>query len=525
MALVLGPVGAAGAATPSPEPTGPREGTYIVFSGAATRVDTDDDGVQRPKDPQEVTITISCTADGECESSGWPWSYDGERLPYDGSSGSWTLPQSGDWCDSQTNHRVRTMTIASVSATTLVGSEELPGSGWIDCSGTQTYVFGIRFDFTLDYVEGEPCVLDALICPPIEAPGPTAAGGRDATTAATRTVSSPSVLSRLAVPEQTLSLQQCALAAVLAVILALLMGFPTKLLSSVSDTLGERVAGWWRRIRPAPTPPPADATEEAGATIRVASRFRGWLPAALGVLAAALISAFVDPAFGFDGASARTFASIAIGFAVDIVLGWFVLIWVVGRLHPQATAAFEFRPLTLLVVGATVVFTRVSGFEPGIVFGLVAGVAFGTAIATAAAKARLALITLGWALGIGLLAWIGYALLADAGDGLGILFLRETLAALTSAGIAALPLALLPVRGLTGHQLFGWNRWVWGGAYATGLLAFFLVLMPMPGSWAEVHVSLVAWIAMYAIYAAVALGLWLAVTRPWARVPADRAAS
>ncbi len=512
--LALAPAAATPTPTPAPTEPAPAAGTAISYAGTAIRTDFDTEGAPHPAESMEVTVTIACTADQACVLSGMPLTF-GEELAYTGPSGVWEFPLEGSWC-SGLDARPHTVTLTSVTPAHLVAVVDAPGSGWYECDGGQVYTWGTRYDLDLPYLTGDACVIDAVTCPPATeqpvAEGPALADDERSLAAAPRTVTSPTVLSTLATPAETLSLQQCALAALLAVILALLMGFPTHLLGKVSDELGARASAWWRRIRP----PRAAPEGEAPAPIRTARSLRGWWPAALGVLAAALIASFIDPAFGFDAASLRQFGSIAIGFGLEVVVGWFVLIWVVGRLHPHATASFEFRPLTLLVVVATVVFTRVSGFQPGIVFGLVAGVAFGTAIATASAKARLALITLGWGLGLAILAWVGYTLLQDAGDALGAVFARETLASLTAAGISALPIALLPVAGLTGAGLFAWNRWVWGGAYAVGLLAFFLVLMPMPGSWDEVPFSLWTWAGMYAGYAAVALTLWLVVTRPWA---------
>ncbi len=100
-----------------------------------------------------------------------------------------------------------------------------------------------------------------------------------------------------------------------------------------------------------------------------------WWWAASGVALAALISAFVDPEFGFNPGSVRVVLSLLVSFAIDVALGWLIVIWVMRRLVPGATHTFLFRPATLLVVVAAVVFSRLTGFEPGIVFGLVAGVA------------------------------------------------------------------------------------------------------------------------------------------------------
>ena len=97
-------------------------------------------------------------------------------------------------------------------------------------------------------------------------------------------------------------------------------------------------------------------------------------------------------------------------FVLDVVIGWFVLLLIVRRTHPGAIATFDFKPLTLLVVAGAVLLTRITGFEPGIVFGLVAGVVFAGVIGTA--KARVALIGLGYAFAVGVLAWIGYSITA-----------------------------------------------------------------------------------------------------------------
>lgn len=90
--------------------------------------------------------------------------------------------------------------------------------------------------------------------------------------------------------------------------------------------------------------------------------------------------------------------------------------------------------------------------------------------------------------------------------------------------MAALPIALVPLRGLAGHAIWSWNRGVWAGCYAVGLFAFFVVLMPMPFSWGDVSWSLWAWIGAYLTYAAVAITAWLLLARPWERPPVEPAA-
>ena len=306
----------------------------------------------------------------------------------------------------------------------------------------------------------------------------------------------------------------------------LLVAFPTSLLNSAVETGSERMSGWWaaRRRREAEPIGPAiesipavDAADAADVSLDAAAERRRssvdatagrrpepgtaepladteapstpklsrWWWAASGVALAALISAFVDPEFGFNPGSARVVLSLLVSFAVDVALGWFLVILVMRRLVPGATHTFLFRPATLLVVVAAVVFSRLTGFEPGIVFGLVAGVAFG-ALVGKASEARGALVTLGYAFVVALAAWALYGLLgggAATGDSFWSTFLIETLSAIAVGGMAALPIALFPVRGMAGYAIWSWHRWVWAGCYAVGLFAFFVVLMPMPFAW------------------------------------------
>jgi hypothetical protein len=142
-------------------------------------------------------------------------------------------------------------------------------------------------------------------------------------------------------------------------------------------------------------------------------------------------------------------------------------------------------------------------------------------------EARAALTTLGYAFGVALIAWILYGMMgggAASGGSFWTTFIIEMLASVAIGGMAALPIALFPVRGLPGSTIWKWNRWIWAGCYAVGLIAFFIVLMPMPFSWAGVSLDLSAWIGIYLAYLVAAVVLWLLIARPWNRsktVPAE----
>ena len=318
----------------------------------------------------------------------------------------------------------------------------------------------------------------------------------------------PSVLSALpTVADTAPNAKQTLALVVLVVILVLLIAFPTHLLNSAMESGHEKLSALRRRRRSVP--------EDAVDAPPVAS-VRTWAVAAAVVLAASLISAFVDPGFGFNPGSLRVLGSLFLALAVESLLVWFAVILVTRRTSPDTVAGFHAAPATLLVVALAVVLTRLTGFEPGIIFGLVAGVTFAAA-AGAAAQGRVALAGTALALGLALAGWVGYSMLGPAASDSGFArtFVTETLSSLAIAGIASLPLALIPLRGMTGHTLYSWSKPLWAVSYGIGLAGFFLVLMPMPFSWSAVGIPLRTWILLYLGYAVAAVVAWAALTQPW----------
>lgn len=414
--------------------------------------------------------------------------------------GTADLDEYGTAC--RNGRGARTVTIAADSST-FTASLEQSAIDWTECAdGSEAYAHARTVTWTGSLVAADPCVFSGRGCT-------TDAG--TSSRLSTGDAAAPSVLSALPTPQAAgTAPQQLSLALIVTVILVLLTAFPTALLNSASEIAGERIAAWRTSRRSVEDERAAQAQPDRGWT-------HSWWWAATGVAAASIIGAFVDPEFGFNPGSARMLFAVATGFAVDVALGWTVVILLMRRFVPDARTSFAFRPLTLLVVVAAVAFTRLTNFEPGILFGLVAGVTFAVAAGRVVA-ARAVLIALGYAFLVAFAAWLGYgAVAATAVDSVAHVLLVETLAAVSIAGMAALPIALVPLRGMPGHAVWSWNRWVWAGCYGLGLFAFFIVLMPMPFSWEEVPLDLAAWIGIYLVYAIVAVGAWLLLARPWRR--------
>ena len=332
----------------------------------------------------------------------------------------------------------------------------------------------------------------------------------------------PSVLSGLDTIGETVTPPQVAFASGGAVVLGLLMVFPSRLLSDVRGRLLPRIVArlktWWAKRRGTEVAPPKPKGEPRP--------YEGWALALGGLFVASILTVFIDPRAGFDLGTLRLFGSVFAAFVLDVAIGWLTLTLLVSRLVPAAVPRLQFKPWTLALVVGAVLFTRVLHLEPGLTVGLVAGVVFGGVLA-AQQRVRLTLAVLGHGFVLSILAWIAYSILspaisADAGGW--AVFVLETLAAITIAGIVALPLALLPVRGLTGYDVFAQSRVIWAIAYGLGLAAFLLILVPFPTSWKEVPYSFIAWLGLFVGYLVAAVVAWLVVVKPWRPESAEEAA-
>jgi len=507
----------------------------LVYEGTSVRDAFSIEGEAQDSRTDPVTITVTCV-DFVCTFENMPfWLRLVTEGTIDGSEVvvTWSQPARGTPCAEEGDadyyynqtEGTATLTAGALTATALEAPSE-----WIECSATRSVTrWGSNLVLETALVSGDPCVLDETQCPE---PEPVVLA---APLDAPLSPSTPSTFSELAAPADTLAPQQVLTAVLLTLVLVVLLALPTALLNSASSTGAEKVAAWRASVaarRAAlgnglPTGLRATGSTMRAWWARASARGRGLPVAAATLLVAAILSGFVDPDFGTGASTPRVLLSIVLGFTLEVLLGWVAMLILLPRLIAGVDARLDVRPATLLIVLGAVIVTRLTGFEPGIVFGLVAGVAVGATLATAA-RVRVALAGLAWGYGLALLAWITYAALepavldaaAASSDGLpplGLVLLREALATMTMAGIAALPVALVPLRGLTGHEVWQWSKPLWAGLYAVGLLSFFLVLMPMPFAWAGVEAALATWVAGYLIYAGVAVALWVAITQPWNR--------
>jgi hypothetical protein len=325
-------------------------------------------------------------------------------------------------------------------------------------------------------------------------------------------LAAPSVFSSLAAFKwTTLTPAHVALTAGAALVLTLLLGFPTTLMNSALEASYDARAKRIKRY--------TDRMARLAQRIRARwKRTTARVPKFVGTIVwffvAAIISGFADPSFGFSLESLRVLVSLFVTFAVLNVLGAYVTWWATSRSSHTQRPGFPARPSNLVILVVSVIVARLIHLEPGLVFGAVLGLDFGVKLAVHR-RVPVVLVGAGYAAVIGLAAWIGYSSIPASSSAFGLVLLREFLSQLAVAGLASLPISLLPFKALSGESLFRWKRVAWAISYAVGLVIFLIVLLPMPFSWSGVSEPLVAWVSLFVAYSIVAALVWLGVRYHW----------
>lgn len=377
-------------------------------------------------------------------------------------------------CDVTPTSFVVTVVVAGQVTRTFTGAIDGAGDGGGAGAGQLVASFEVP-----QFVEGAP------------APGPTTERGPS--------LGTPSAFRDLkTVAEAVLTPLQGVVLLISAALLTVLVGIPGALLTGVVTARWESWFRWARR--------PVNALRA------VAARPQPLWLFAVGVVLATLISAFVDPRFGVNLMSVRLYLTLFIAFGVFNVGVWIAMREVVRRIEPDIpppTLQLRFGSLGILLV--SVVLSRVLSFDPGIVFGLVAGLLFASAL-VASRRATAVLVGAGFAAAAGLASWLLYSALVAFGGGSPGAFLlgvTETFAAITILGVATLPIALLPFATLDGAELWGWRRLVWALCYLGASALFLLVMVTVPGGVVPVPTDFLRWLALYLVFAAFAVGVWL----------------
>jgi hypothetical protein len=227
-------------------------------------------------------------------------------------------------------------------------------------------------------------------------------------------------------------------------------------------------------------------------------------------LATAILFGFADPKFGFTLASLRLILACGIAlFLVGYVANW--LTGVIARVQWDIVAAVSTRPYGLILTIVGVLISRLLDFSPGFLIGLILGLtiqgrsAAGFAWRTVVLRTSIVLI-------MAIAAWIGYSTITlggDEGGTFGSALLVETLVAITTEGVVALLVELLPLRFLEGERVYAHSRVLWGIFYVLTLVVFVLAVVPWEGNWDALGSSLWIWVGVLALFALVCVGVYI----------------
>jgi outer membrane biosynthesis protein TonB len=303
----------------------------------------------------------------------------------------------------------------------------------------------------------------------------------------------------------------------LVLLLLLIIGFVGELFNNTVENNYDEIAGWFRKG-------PLGAIR--GALDRIHVNPPGHPGVLLFIALTALVSSFVDPAFGLDVRSVAVFLGFLVGLIV--VLASFKLPPILARRRTTGELG-QLRPLpwTLLIAALFVLVSRLGNLQPGYLYGIVLGAMFVSDV-TDRDEGRETAYGAIWTLVAALLAWVALTWLRGLGlpeDGFGATLLSTAFAATLVAGLEAAAFALMPLRFLPGYALYRWNRLAWALLWGAGLFAFVHILIgPTSGYVAELSpAAFLAALAVFGAFGAFSIATWLyfrvrrrAVTSPTA---------
>jgi hypothetical protein len=194
-----------------------------------------------------------------------------------------------------------------------------------------------------------------------------------------------------------------------------------------------------------------------------------------------------------------------VGYVANALTG------VIARVQWNVVAAVSTRPYGLILTVVGVVVSRALHFSPGFLIGLILGLTIQERSAATYAW-RTIVLRSSIVLTMAIAAWIGYSTLTlsgNEGGTFGSALLVETLVAITTEGVVALLVELLPLRFLEGQRVYEHSRVLWGIFYVLTVVVFVLAVVPWEGNWDALHGSLWIWIVVLAAFAAVCVGVYI----------------
>jgi hypothetical protein len=261
----------------------------------------------------------------------------------------------------------------------------------------------------------------------------------------------------------------------------LLLVFPGNLFSNTFEEHYGEILGWFgRKPRVAKT-----------------SSSRRWPAIAFMAAATAVLSGFLDPSFGFDGASLVLVASLVGLFALLATIRAGQIAFLNQR--TKSRAHIKTFPAALVVAALCVGLSRAVAFVPGYLYGNLTGTATDEPLSTPD-KGRAQALNLGAGLLCSFAAWGLWSLVdgpaSQPHPSLAIQLADAFLAACFVGGIGSALFSLIPVRWMDGYDVIRHSRRLWLALAAPTAFAFVhLLLQPSEGTSGSIVAPLVLFVA------------------------------
>ncbi|HWD61402.1 MAG TPA: hypothetical protein VG369_02810 [Humibacter sp.] len=253
---------------------------------------------------------------------------------------------------------------------------------------------------------------------------------------------------------------------------------------------------------------------------RITSHTTGfWAWVTLYTLIVGFILSFADPKVAPDLTSLRLVLALVIAQVVHDL----VLVLISGRLaksslHMPVTPVL--RPGGLIFVVAGVILTRALGLEPGVLFGAwLVLMALGS---SERQRGSLALLRAAVLVGVGLIAWAGYSLLAGGEESFWSLLGVESLSAVMVGALSELVIAMLPMAFLEGHEIWEWSKRAWFATYIVVAALFAIIVLPQPESWIELRAPTIVLGVVFGSFGVLCIGVWAAFRFTTSKVQLER---
>ncbi len=180
----------------------------------------------------------------------------------------------------------------------------------------------------------------------------------------------------------------------------------------------------------------------------------------------------------------------------------------------RAAASVELFGPAIVIATACVLFSRVIGFEPGLMYGFVASAVVMAPVALSRRQSALGVIVPALVLlAASLVCWVLLLPLRPAAeaDGGWLLVLLASIAAMVFlAGLEGIFYSMIPISFLDGAVVFEWSRVVWALLFGTATFLFFELVINQDGSYLEAfqNANVVMALVLCGIFSLLTLATW-----------------